>query len=283
MTCARGSVPRCRGGFTLVEMLIAVVVGSVVVLAALQAIVTHTRLYTLHSASGEVEGNLRAAASVLTSAFLELSATDGDVIAVAADTVRIRAVTGAGLICSWRSISGNIWYGLPSMSGVFEVDDSVFAYGLDSDTWNTVAIAAADTGAAAASKIPACFYGDSTTSTAPATEVALRLNGLTDTLMVGAPLRSFEHTTFALTNRGGVAWLTRRIGSDSAQALVGPLQPDSGLVFTFYDSSGDPTTDAAAVDRVEILLRGVSSTPISGGVGHLTDSLRVIVKVRNNN
>ena len=281
MIYGRGRGQGRRDGFTIVEMLTVIVIGSVVLLSAFQVIITQTRLHTVQSARAEVEGNLRSAASVLRNAFLELSVTEGDVIVVASDTVKIRRVKGAGVICSWKSISGSIWYGLPSMSGEFEVSDSVFAYGMGSDSWGTATIADVATGTDATSKIPACFYGDSTTATAPATKVALGLSGMTDTLMVGAPIRSFEHTTFALVNRGSVAWLTRTIEGDSAQALAGPLLPDSGLVLTYHDANGDTTSVAANVDRVGILLRGMSSRPISGGVGYLTDSLRIMVMVRN--
>ncbi len=282
MTYGRGCGHGSRVGFTIVEMLTVIAVGSVILLAAIQVIITQTRLHTVHTARAEVEGNLRAAASLLGNAFLELSASEGDVIAVASDTVTIRATKAAAVVCSWKSVSGSIWYGLPSMSGEFEVNDSVFTYGVDSDSWGTATIADVATGTDATSKIPACFYGDSTTSTAPATEVALGFSGMTDTLMVGAPIRSFEHTTFALVNRGSVAWLTRRIGGDSAQALAGPLLPDIGLEFTYHDANGDTTSVAANVDRVGILLRGMSSRQMSGGVGYLIDSLRVMVKVRNN-
>ena len=282
MTCVRGSGRRGRVGFTIVEMLTAITVGSVMLLGALQVVMTQTRLHTVQAATTEVKSNLRAAASLLVDAFLELSPTEGDVMAVGSETVTIRAARGAGVICSWKSISGSHWYGFSSVSGEFEVGDSVFTYGVDSNSWATAAIQDIETGTDATTKIPACFYGDSTTATAPAIKVALNFSGITDTLMVGAPVRSFEHTTFALVNQGSVAWLTRKLAGDSARALAGPLLPDSGLEFTYRDAQGDTTSVAAEVDQVGILLRGMSSRKISGGRGHAIDSLRVTVKIRNN-
>ena len=73
----------------------------------------------------------------------------------------------------------------------------------------------------------------------------------------------------------------RQVGTDTARALAGPLLPDSGLAFTYFDASGDTTTTASEVGRVEIFLRGLSAAPVSGGISHLTDSSRVMVDIRN--
>ena len=270
-----------RAGFTLPEMLTVVSLGSLIVISALQVITTQTRLYTVESESSQLRGSLRAAASVVANAIFELSASEGDLIAAAPDSIRMRAAVAGGILCSWTSVSDSIWYGLPSVSGEFVANDSVFVYGVSDDSWSIGQLAAVDTGTAATSRIPACFYGDSTTSTAPATEAAVRITGITDTLTVGAPIRAFEHTTFALRERSNSGWLVRRIGSDSAQVLAGPLMLDSGLVLSYYDSAGDSTSNPANVDRVEIFLRGLSNEAISGGRGYLSDSLRVMVKVRN--
>ena len=273
--------PQPNSGFSLVELLIVVAIGSTALFAAMQVVMTQARQYTFGSENSQLEGTLRGSAAILASSLLELSASEGDLIAIESDSVRLRAVRGGGTICSWKSVSGNTWYGLPSVSGELQSGDSAFVYDAASDDWDTALIAAVDTGSVAAATIPACFYGDSTTATAPATKAAIRLSGLSGTAKVGAPVRSFQHTTFALRNSGDAGWLIRQVGSDSARALAGPLLPDSGLALSYFDASGSATTSTSAVEHVEIFLRGVSPGRVSGNVGRLADSIRVRVNVRN--
>jgi hypothetical protein len=218
---------------------------------------------------------------MLSTALIEIAPDAGDLIQMKADTVTVRAIAASGTVCARKVISSQFWYGMASSSGRFAVNDSVHVYRVATDTWTRGVIAAVDTGAAAVARIPACQYGDSTAATAPVTRVAMRFTGFTDTLRVGAAVRSYQRTLFGLVNRGGNGWLVRHVSPDSAQALAGPLLPDSGIAFTYLDVIGVPTATAANVERVEILLRGLTRNRISGGVGHLNDSLRVMVRLRN--
>ena len=206
MSTRRTGPPSRCGGFTFVELLTVVLVSTVVLLATLGLLHTQTRFYTMESEGAQLEGNLRGAAAVLSAALIGLSTSEWDVLAVSSDSIRIRAIRAGGVICSWRSVSGDIWYGMPSVAGEFIASDSAFAYDVLSDAWTVVAVAAVLTGDSAAAKIPACFYGDSTTATAPEVQVAIRLVGTSDTLKVGAPLSGFEHTTFLLSTRSGSGW-----------------------------------------------------------------------------
>ena len=50
-------------GFTLAELLIVTLIGSVILMAALQVIITQTRQYSVQSERLQVGGNLRAGAA----------------------------------------------------------------------------------------------------------------------------------------------------------------------------------------------------------------------------
>jgi hypothetical protein len=71
---------------------------------------------------------------------------------------------------------------------------------------------------------------------------------------VGAPIRSFEWVTYALYNFGPLGYGLGRLreGEESPDYLIGGLDPESGLQFTYYDPDGNETTDPTNIARVRI-------------------------------
>jgi hypothetical protein len=81
--------------------------------------------------------------------------------------------------------------------------------------------------------------------------------------------------------------LGRKVGAAAGwEKLTGPLSPpsDSGLVFVYYDVSGNVTADLTQVKMVDIILRGESfgKAPQAGNLGPQVqeDSLTLRVSLR---
>ena len=67
--------------------------------------------------------------------------------------------------------------------------------------------------------------------------------------------------------------------------VAGPMRPNDGVKFAYYDSTGTVTATAALVRSIGITVRGLSSSSIQSAghaAGAYSDSLTVRVAVRNN-
>ena len=274
-----------RGGFSLLELLITLVVASVITVAAFTVLATQVTLYSVQDAKLGTQVSLRTGAGLLSWALQEASATGGDLTTLGTNSVTLRAVHAAGIICSTSAQ----WFGIYGVSGQFAANDSVLTYSLQDDDWNIVTVSATDTTASGlSSKTPDCFWAD--TTSAPNPEVAIDLAGsaiIIDALLVGSPIRAFHTVQFNLEQVSGRYWLVQRVsGATDPELLAGPLVSPSegGLVFSYFDVNGAVTTTPSDVAIVEILLKAESREDLSAHVtsGNLTDTLRFRVSVRNN-
>ena len=110
-----------------------------------------------------------------------------------------------------------------------------------------------------------------------------------DSVTIGAPARAFETVNYRVYNDGtGVWWLGIRnwiSGAWTATSQVaGPLRPNNGITFTYYDSTGTVTATAANVRSVNVMVRGLSTNAIQipgHPTGQYADSLAVRVALRN--
>ncbi len=275
-----------RAGFTLVELLITMVVAGVLMAAAFTILTSQIALFTVQGAKLETQVSLRTGAGMLSWAFQEASATGGDVTAIGTNSITLRAVHAAGIVCSMNAQ----WFGIYDVSGQFVTSDSVLAYNMDAESWGLTppldSVDASPTGLAA--NAPDCFWGD--TTNAPNPQVALNFGGsdpFLDSLMVGAPIRAFHPVRFSLEDVDGRYWLVQRIsGATTPERLAGPLlsPADSGLVFHYYDASGAVTATPADVASIEVLLKAESREDMSNyvGSGNLADTLRFRISMRNN-
>ena len=266
----------------MVELLITMVVATMLIGAGFTILVSQMRLYSVQGAKLETQVSLRMGSSMLSWAFREMSATGGDLTAIGATSISLRAVHGSGIVCS----KVGQWFGMYGVSGQFAVGDSVLAYNVPGDSWSIRKLSAADTTASGlASNAPDCFWGD--TINAPNPEVTLDLGSTLDSVLVGSPIRAFHTVQFDLEEVDGRYWLVQRVsGAISPERLAGPLlsPADSGLVFSYYDRYGAVTAVPDSVATVEVLLKSESTEDLSAYLnsGNLADTLRFRVSVRNN-
>ena len=273
-------------GFTLVGVLVALVLTSLVLASAYAMILSGSRLYTHQREARSASEALRAASSVLVGELLPLAPDEGDLYAIEPDSIVVRSMYASGVVCSRESGDR---FGLQEVSGTFGKGDAdtVTVYVRDSTAYITSKIVDAWNGAAEAqAQTPVCFWADSSTSV-PRPQAAVRLTGgggVAD-IEVGADLHAFRRVVFLLVQDDGRWWLGRRVAAGTEEVLAGPLLSpgEGGLAFTYLDEDGAVTTDPAEVRRVEVTLRSESlgRSRFLSGSSTVRDSLTLGVHLRN--
>jgi prepilin-type N-terminal cleavage/methylation domain-containing protein len=274
-------------GFTLVELVVALVLSAVVLGGAYAVLVSSQRFYRAQSAVLEVHQGMRAVVQVLSAELRELDASAGDIIALAPDSISIRAMRGLSVLCAPPDggtgrivLRESLSFGFRAVDPardralVFHDGDPASA---DDDAWLDLGVSSVNGGASCRDGAPG---------------VALDLGGRTaelDSVTVGSPVRFYERAVYRLyADEGGAWWLGIRSYSGGAWAAVspvaGPLWNASGLVFSYYDATGERTATPSRVARIGLAVRGLSSAPLQGTGGRLgryRDSLEALVLLRN--
>jgi len=277
---------RDRRGFTLMELIVVTVLGTLVVGAALQVLITNRRAYTAQSAVISGQQSTRMAIEVLFAELREVSAPGGDIEAMSSDSIRMRLMRKFSVVCDTDfgvlptlTVIDTLGSQMVLQAGAnqFAANDSVFVFAdnnqnIDSDdVWFTAQISAVDGNAV-------CPQDGS-----GATELAftgLQALFLADSVGMGAPVRSFRTYTFGTTTMNGDVYLGRRERGGSMIPVTGPLQPSNGLEFIYRDSLGAITTDVTSVSQIEVVVR--TGSTVLGPLGDMVqDSVRVWIHTRN--
>lgn len=286
-------------GFTLIELIIAIVVSSVVLGAAYRMLTGNQRFYRAQSQIVEVQQNIRAVAQMLPSELRELAANGGDIVAMSDTGITVRAMRGFGVICAPPDPGSGYVTLLTSLLYVYRsIDptrDNVFVF-RDGDTqlagddqWLQAAV-----GAVSASGI-SCSDGSAGTRltlTDMVGGLALLGPGAEPDVGVteGSPVRVWELVRYGLwQDAGGQWWLaTSSLVSGSwagTTPVAGPLRAADGVKFDYYDAAGAVTATPADVAQIGITVRGWSEQPImveGRPTGRYQDSMTVRVALRNN-
>jgi prepilin-type N-terminal cleavage/methylation domain-containing protein len=259
---------RARAGFTLVELLLVAVLGSLVIGALYQAHVQQTRFSVWENQVVRDHDAFRVAESVLAGDLREVVAAAGDVEQHTPDSLSVRAPVGFGLVCSVRANPASI--GVTRSQGRMWSDpaDSLLVY--TSGGWRTVEPTGEQT------SIPASLYCPFGT---PLPDHLYRLDrGAADSVPVGAPVRVFRRRTYHVGTNRGEPWLART-DADGTQMLVGPIAA-GGLRFRLLDEKGLQTSVLADVTGIETQLV-LPLTPITAGSSATADTLLVAFQGRN--
>lgn len=276
-------------GFTLIEILIALVLMGIVSTALYQLLVANQRIYRAQVESVAINESARAAVSIVPSEVREVSSGDGDVIAMNATSLTYKSMqslyvqctdpnTGALEIVLDRTTS----FGLRAIDAT---EDSIliFAEGDNStrsdDGWLSASVTSTTVGTACPGTLPSITVGLAGVS---GTDLA--------NVSAGAPVRTFRPTQILLYQDGaGDWWLGGRQYQKSGgswsttQPLLGPLS-GTGIALTYADAAGNATTDVTQVARVGITVQSQSSEVVyrSTGSTYLLQDLVTQVAVRNN-
>lgn len=280
-----------RAGFTLVELMIALIMAGIVLGAAIRVLNNNQRYYRAQGEVTELRENLRSAALILPAEFRELAPSQGDIISMSDTSISIRAMRILAFVCAPpNKTTGLIITRTSQTKGWRAVDptrDSALVF-VDADStkssddhWLTYGVSAVGTGV--------CTNGSAgTTYTLTSTANTALMNSF-DSTYVGAPVRFFERVRYRLFNDGTNTWW---LGTESKVSgayntisqVAGPLQPTTGLKFTFYDSTGAVTATNTLVRSIGVTVRGKSTNQINVAgrpTGYYYDSLQVRTALRN--
>lgn len=265
-----------RSGFTIIELLVAVVAGLVLLAGVFQVLLGSQRLYSARQLEIQGRQTQLAGSDVLFGELREISPSSGDIIAMSSTSIQFRAQRKFALTCGINYTLGELdilpWGPLSRMApgdSIFVFADADIETGTD-DTWHATVVADTAT--------TTCFAQAGQTLSVPAVLAAM----LVDSVRVGAPMRSFERYTYSLGQDGGDWFLMRQLDGGSAVPMVGPLlsSQDGGLALTYQDQNGNTTNVPAQVAQVGITLRTGADARASAG-GLVRDSISTLVSLRN--
>jgi prepilin-type N-terminal cleavage/methylation domain-containing protein len=295
-----------RRGYSIIELLIALVLLSMVSAAIYKVLVNNQRLYLAQTQTIDLNQNMRAAATILPSEFRELDAADGDIQAMSATSITIRAMRLLGFVCLTPPLGGGIgqltltvrqapMYGTRQ---TFNVNDSLLIYwegdplSRADDQWLPGQVKTAVTGAVCSDSGPAG------PGTVPNPGYTLTLQpqwinnpalNVTNAITRGAPVRGFDNVIYSVyqspTDNNWYLGQTNNSQGGGIQPVIGPLIGANGVTFSYYDSVGTVTADSSKVAQIQILLRARTASPIRGASGvqaFKVDSIVTRVALRNN-
>jgi prepilin-type N-terminal cleavage/methylation domain-containing protein len=294
-----------RRGFSIIELMIALVLLGLVSTAVYKVLVNNQRLYLAQTQTIDLQQNIRAAAAILPAEFRELDAADGDISAMGADSISMRAMRQLAFLCATPLLGAGVGqialtvrqtpiYGNRQ---TFTVNDSLLIYyegdpstRID-DSWvlgqvKTVAAGPVcnDSGPGGPGTLPSPGF---TLTLQPQWIAGSQLN-VANAITLGAPVRGFDKLAYRVYQSADGNWYLGQRNPASGgtiQPVVGPLTGANGVTFSYYDSVGVVTTDSSKVAQIQIVLRARTTSPIRGADGVQTykvDSVVTRVALRNN-
>ena len=281
-------------GFTLVELLVAMVIMLIVTGSIYTLLNTTQRVSRAQAERVDLQSNVRTGSIVVPNELREINNVEGALIggpqvdilgAPTATTLQYRAMRGIGYVCAAPAaglvkILKSTWSGLRDPQAVRDAG-YVFLEGPDpdvstDDSWQPVVITVVGTSTCAAA------------NDAWALTISPTVGALVG-VPVGTPVRLYEVMELSLYANGGKSWLGARSVSGlevAPQPVLGPLVPGTGLDFKYLDKTGAPTALMSDVKNIRLTIHGVTNHQIvmggsSGATRQVDDSLVSEVLLRN--
>lgn len=281
---------RNRKGYTLIELMVALVVLLLVTGSLYKLLVSTQRLSRAQAERVDLQSNVRTASVVIPAELRELNTVVGgtvlqnDIISMNATTIRYRAMRGIGYICQTPTtgeirVLASTWSGLRNPVAVR--DAGYVFYDLDDtksidDSWLPITITNVNTASTCG--------GVAAYSLTIAPTVA-QLPGIP----LLTPVKLYEVMELSLYTSGGQSWLGAQSisgGELAPQPLLGPLVGGSGLSLAYLDNSNVATTNVNNVKSIQLTVIGLSNQAIAktGGSSQTSivqDTLTSQVSLRN--
>jgi prepilin-type N-terminal cleavage/methylation domain-containing protein len=282
MSSARSeSTGRVRPGFTMIEVIVALVVGMLVLTSVVQLLIVQGRGYRKQREQVDVRETAREGTELLSWDLRQAAVAGSPFAVMGANAVTLRSFRGLGTVCGKHALLAR--YGLWKTGGNIQatVDDTALVYQIGRGQWNKLKITAV--GTPAAMGVTGCAWPG---ARPPDIVVEFAVTATTDTsyIKVGAPFRSFRRVQYAEFQQNNRWWLGRKVGAAAAyDLLTGPLlaPASNGLAFTYYDTLGAGTADPAAVGSVTYTLRTESfKNTVGSSSPYQHDSVTTKVAIR---
>jgi prepilin-type N-terminal cleavage/methylation domain-containing protein len=293
-----------RRGFSLVELLIAMVLLAIVVAGLYRVLMTNQRVYQQQTQVIGLQQNMRAAAAILPQELRELNATGGDIYAMTATSMTVRAhrwtavmctppATGLGGLVGPQQVLGAtmILRGQPFFGrSINTATDSMFIRyeGDDGTRQDDGYVIAAPTVAVQTVGVTCPVTAGGGAGMLVTMNLDFRGNiNFPEAIVNGDPVLGFTPVTYSLYQpTAGGDWYVGLTTSSGQQPLIGPVL-SNGLAFTYYDSTGAVTATPTRVARVDITLRAETAQLIrarsgSNNLVRMVDSVLTSVALRNN-
>jgi prepilin-type N-terminal cleavage/methylation domain-containing protein len=291
-----------RRGYSIIELLIALVLLGMVSAAIYKVLVNNQRLYLAQTQTIDLNQNMRAAATILPAEFRELDSPDGDIQVMSATSIRIRAMRQLAFVCLTPPLGGGIgqltltvrkapMYGTRQ---AFNANDSLLIYWEGNpltradDQWVTGQIKTVVPGAVCNQDTLGVANQGYTLTLQPQWINNPALN-VANAITRGAPVRGFDNVTYSVyqspTDNNWYLGQTNNSQGGGIQPIIGPLIGANGVTFSYYDSVGTVTADSSKVAQIQILLRARTASPVrdaSGVQAFKVDSIVTRVALRNN-
>jgi type II secretory pathway pseudopilin PulG len=298
---------RRRGGYTLAELLIALVMIGAVGLAVSRLMLGQQRFYQRTNEQMGMRRELRTALSLLPAELRSISSSGGDITSFDTKSITFRSVLGIGVVCARTNTSIDIpptdmarnalsgWYSQPGIGDTIWAFNDSLSRGAEDDVWTPLRITAVQSSSAY------CAGSPYTDATLDASKVRWRFTvtpNVPDSVVAGAAIRFTRSTKYELQQQGTTAryYLARSEyvnGAWSAATWIsGPYAAPSnlatsGLRLAMYDSLGAAVTDPTQSRRISridlrLLATGLNSSG-TFGVSNTTntDSSLFRIALRN--
>ena len=268
--------PGARSGFSVAELLVVTVLGSLILMAAYNVLITNQRTYTVNAASMQGQQTVRAGMELLFSELREISPEGGDLLRMDGDSVTIRVMRSAALICdsTAQGSSDQYRWDVVSLGDTLDAADSVWLFAehdsstVEDDVWimsTVLAVVSAGTCSGQSTQTVRFGWGGAMGA---------------DTPTVGGLVRTFETYTYGLGTYDGAPYLIRKLEPDGqAVPLVGPLR-SAGVRFQYLNQNGSTTTVPENVRQIVVTLRTEHEARDTQGEV-VRDSLRARIYTRN--
>lgn len=281
-----------RPGASLIELVVVIVLLAAVGSTTMGVVIHQERFYRAQADAIDARATVRDAASVLQSELRALTASDGDLYAIAPGTVEFRTTLAQSAVCtislSRREItippehlaSGAplTWIGTQPESG-----DTLLVLASDStlaNRWDRHALTSAP------SRTGTCPVSSGLTTTAADAGAALTLTvspALDSAIAPGTLVRIVRRARYELYRASDSRWYlgyldclaSRATPCNVVQPVSGPFAP-AGIQLAYLDASGAPTANPRLVARIDLLaIAERRSSPAT------LDSLATTIALRN--
>lgn len=279
-----------RRGFTLVEVLLALVIMGVVTGAIYRLLNTNQRLSLAQAEQVSLQSNVRTGSLIVPSELRELNTWQGgtadqnDITNPQASNVEYRAGRGMGFLCQDAAagatqliVAQSNWTGLRDPDAARD-DLHIFVDGdpndYSDDAWSQLDLTAVAVSGNACGGDPGYVLTLSGGTPIPAN------------VIVNTPVRFFELMKLELYADGGEWWLgIRSVNVEpNPVPVLGPLTA-GGFALEYLDSTGVATADPTAIKSVRLTVRGLTDDAVRAGgsaqMGHPEEELVTQVLLRN--
>ena len=268
-----------RRGFTIIELLVVAVLGSLVLIATYNVLITNQRTYTVNAAKMQGQQTVRAGMELLFSELREISPSGGDLLVMNDDTVQVRVMRSAGLVCDTAGVLvGLTWdVDVVSLGDTLEEGDSAWIYieheveESDDDEWLQTTVEIQDS-TECQGRAAQTVQFDGPLS-----------YGISDTITLGGLVRTYTTYTYAVDDYNGEYYLVRFEPGEDPVPLLGPVMAPAagdGLSFEYLDIDGNVTGVATEVSQIVVTIRTQHAARDAAG-NLVTDSLSARIYTRN--